>query len=115
CAGVDVDAGFTVRNLCQNASQQWQAKVEQGVSQSMADDGSDAGITEQHFIHAACCRVTTKGGNHITVQQGAYAGQLGGKVLHQSDGLLVGSQFRGWLIRCKLQLQQCLFQQQVEC
>ena len=51
--------------------------------------GQDAGVAQQHFVHAARGRVAMKRRHHIVVEQAAQAGQRSGKVLHDMHRPLV--------------------------
>ncbi len=104
--GVDVDAGGAVCQLGHDACQQWQALAVQLVGQAVVQHGQDAGVAQQHLIHAARCRIAMEGSQHIAVEQAADAGQGLGKLLHHLGGL---GAYRHVLYQAQLQPQFLLY------
>ncbi len=82
---VDVDAGGRVGDFRADPRQQRQAGAIQMVRQAVVDHRQDAGVAQQHLIHAAGRRVAVIGRQHIGVQQHPQAGQGQGEILDQAD------------------------------
>ncbi|MOA44864.1 hypothetical protein D3C78_1672020 [compost metagenome] len=65
---MDVDAGGRMRKLGDDPRQQRQAGVVQVMGDTVMDDRDDAGIAQQHLVHAARRRIAAIGRHHVAVQ-----------------------------------------------
>jgi hypothetical protein len=68
-----------MRQFGDDARQQRQAELVQAVRQPVVDHRQHAGIAQQHFVDAARGRVALVGGQHVAVEQAAYAGSAAPK------------------------------------
>ena len=66
-----IDTRRRVSNLRTDAREQRQASTIQVVRQTMVNHRQDTGVAQQHFIHAARCRVAVVSGEYVGVQQAA--------------------------------------------
>ena len=88
-ARVDVDAGGAVRQLGHQPRQQRHAQLVQLVRQPVVDDGVDAGVAQQHLVHAVGRRVALVGGQHVGVEQAPDARQGESELVHDVCGAQV--------------------------
>jgi len=102
--GVDVYAGFRVRQFRGHPCQQRQIVAVELVGDTVVNHGLYAGVAQQYFVYCPGRRVSPVGRQHIGIKQAADGGQGGGKVLH---GLV---RPRGYLIRLRVFMTQAVAQ-----